>query len=164
MTFYLLFSTIWPFDVTKGSQRKITYLTDCTFFAFSASIHDSTRILQWKLPRCLELRILPSPLRSGPSISHPSISALISTFQSSTRSQLFILPLAKLRSNMYHRFSLCKLNCSFPFSLLVDRSRYMPTESILLWWIRCISSSPIYDNSRRIYTVEQNVNIYIDCI
>ena len=45
-TFYLLFSTIWPFDVTKRSQRKITYRTDCTFLAFSAPIHYSTRIIQ----------------------------------------------------------------------------------------------------------------------
>jgi hypothetical protein len=76
---------------TRSSQRKITKSTNCTFLWISASIHYSTRILQRKSPRCLELRIVPSPLKSGPSVSQPSISAMILSI----------------------RFSM-NLNCSFP--------------------------------------------------
>ena len=65
------------FQCGLKSQRKITKSTNCTFLWISAPIHYSTRILHRKLPRCLELHILPSPLRSRPSISQPLISAMI---------------------------------------------------------------------------------------
>jgi len=49
----------------------------------------------------------------------------IRPFDVTKRSQLFILPLTKLRSTLYHRFSSCKLDCSLPFSLLIDRFKHM---------------------------------------